>query len=127
MARVTEIEVKAIMDKCTTATATVNTMIDAASELITVTFEGDSTMSDTQLKELERWLTAHMLASTFHRMADQTKVGDASVKYTGKYGMKLESTPYGQMVLTLDTSGKMAKLGKQVATIFGVPTKEYDI
>ena len=120
MARVTAAEVKAIMDSCTVADATVTIMIGSATEVIDNVFENDTDISTTLLKELERWLAAHMLASTLSRTTSEEKLGDASVKYTGKWGMKLESTPYGQMVLVLDTSGKMANAGKQAARMYAV-------
>jgi hypothetical protein len=119
-ARVTATEVKAIMDNCTTADAVVTVMIGAATELIDEVFSNNTEVSTTLLKEIERWLTAHMLASTLSRTTSDEKVGDAEVKYTGKWGSKLESTPYGQMVLTLDFTGKMAKMGKIGASITAI-------
>jgi hypothetical protein len=120
-ARVTAAEVKAIMDGCTTADAVVTTMIGAATELIDEVFLNDTDVNTTLLKEIERWFTAHMIASTVFRTTSEEKVGDAEVKYTGKWGSKLESTPYGQMVITLDFTGKMAKMGKMGASITAVP------
>ena len=120
MARVTAAEVKEIIDGCTTSDVIVGVMIDAASELITQVFEDDEDIGTTLLKEIERWLTAHMLVSTLERMGSEEKVGDAQIKYTGQWGKKLESTPYGQMVLTLDTTGKMAKMGKSGASVTAI-------
>ena len=123
MARVTHDEVKEIMDNCTVTDAIVDTFIGAATELITQVFT-DGTVGDTLLKEIERWLTAHMLASTLSRTTSDEKLGDASVKFTGVWGKRLELTPYGQMVLILDTSGKMANAGKMAASIYAV--EEFD-
>lgn len=123
-ARVTVSEVKEIMDSCTVTDAIVNTFIGAATELVDTAFENDTTTSTTLLKEIERWLTAHMLASTLSKTTSDEKLGDASVKYTGQWGKKLESTPYGHMVLILDVTGKMANSGKMGASIFAVP--EFD-
>jgi hypothetical protein len=119
MARVTHEEVKEIMDNCTVTDAIVDTFIGAATELITQVFT-DGSVGDTLLKEIERWLTAHMIASTLSRTTSDEKLGDASVKFTGTWGKRLESTPYGQMCLVLDTSGKMANAGKMGATIYAV-------
>jgi hypothetical protein len=119
-ARVTASEVKQIMDGCTTADAVITIMIGAATELIDEVFLNDTDVSTTLLKEIERWLTAHMIASTVYRTTSDEKIGDAQVKYTGKWGSKLESTPYGQMVLTLDFTGKMAKMGKMGASITAI-------
>ena len=126
MARVTAAEVKQIMDGCTTSDTIVEVMIDAATDVITAVFDGDVDMTTARLKEIERWFTAHMLASTLHRTTSEEKVGDASAKFTGKWGEKLNSTPYGQMVLTLDTTGKMSKAGKQAASIFAVEVNKFD-
>jgi hypothetical protein len=123
MARVTHDEVKEIMDNCTVTDAVVDTFIGAATELVTKIFT-DGSVSDTLLKEIERWFTAHMLASTLSRTTSDEKLGDASLTYTGKWGMRLESTPYGQMVMLLDPSGKMANAGKMGATIYAV--QEFD-
>ena len=115
--RVTATEVKSIMDGCTTADTVVETLIKGASETVNSIF---NTTDLTLYKEIERWLTAHMLASTLARTTSEEKIGDASAKYTGKWGSKLESTPYGQMVLILDTTGKMANAGKMEASIYAV-------
>ena len=61
-----------------------------------------------------------MIASSLDRVASEEKLGDASIKYTGQWGKKLESTPYGQMVLTLDPTGLIGNLGKSAATIYAV-------
>ena len=122
--RVTATEVKAIMDNCTVLDIVVDTFIIASEELITKIYENDTSVSDVLLKEIQRWLTAHMLASTLHRTASEEKVDDASIKYTGKWGENLSSTPYGQVVQQLDTTGKMANIGKQAASVYAV--KSFD-
>lgn len=122
MARTTATEVKEIMDGCTVSDAIVTSLITAASEVVTQVFSGDTTISDTLLEEIERWLTAHMIASSLYRSTKTEGVGDASVSYTGTFGEGLKSTPYGQMVLTLDFTGKMAKTGKQVASVYSIPS-----
>ena len=119
--RVTAAEVKEIMDNCTTSDAIVNTLIGAASAVVDKVFTGDFTMTTAMLKEVERWLTAHMIASTLSRTTSDEKLGDAQVKYTGKWGEGLKSTPYGQMVLTLDVTGKMAKTGKMGVSVYAIP------
>jgi len=120
MARVTATEVKEIMDSCTVTDSVVDSFIAAAEEVITNTFSGDSEIGTTLLKEIERWYVAHMLASTLSRTTSEEKLGDASVKYTGKWGEKLSSTSYGQVVLTLDTSGRMSNMGKMRAGITAI-------
>lgn len=121
MVRVTAIEVKAIMQNTTIADATVDAFIVAANEVINSVFGTDVV---TSYVEIEKWFSAHLLASTIARMTSEEKVGDAMVKYIGKYESGLNSTPYGQMVMLLDTSGLMGKLGKESATMYAI--KNFD-
>jgi len=115
--RVTAAEVKEIIDNCTVANNIVETFIGAANEVVNTVFD---TTSIDSYKEIERWFSAHLIVSTLSRMTSEEKLGDASVKYMGQFGKNLESTPYGQMVMILDTSGKMVKIGKQSATITAI-------
>ncbi len=108
MALVTATEVKAIMDNCTVADAVVNTCIVAADEVINTVFEDDTEITATLLKEIERWFTAHMVATVFDRPASKERVGDVDMWYANVWKENLASTPYGQMVKQLDLSGKMA-------------------
>jgi len=118
--RTTATEVKQLIEGCDTSDSIVSAMITSASAIVDQVFEDDEDIGDVLLEEIERWLTAHMLASSLWRTASDEEVGDGRVKYTGQWGMKLESTPYGQMVLTLDTTGKMAKMGKSGAMITAI-------
>jgi hypothetical protein len=120
MARVTAPEVKEIMDNCTVDDAIVDTFILAATSLIDKVFASDTELGTDLLKEIERWYTAHLLASTLHRMASDEKVDDASIKFTGYWGKGLDSTPYGQMVQQLDITGKIGRAGKTAASIKAV-------
>ncbi len=121
MARVTATEVKEIMDNCTVSDTVVNAFITSGTLLIDGVFSGDSVIGTSLLKEIERWFVAHMLASTLSRTASEEKLGDAQIKYTGQWGKNLESTPYGQMVLQLDFTGKMKNsTGKQSANITAI-------
>jgi hypothetical protein len=83
-------------------------------------FSEDDELGSTLLAEIKTWLSAHFIAITIMRMSSEEKLGDASVKYIGKYGTKLESTPYGQAVLMMDITGKMANTGKMRASIYAV-------
>lgn len=123
--RTTHDEVLEIMDSdCSVSHAVVDRLIIAANAVVDQVFENDTDIGTTLLEEIECWLTAHMIASTLYRTTSEEKVGDATAKYTGQWGKKLESTPYGQMVLTLDITGKMAKAGKAAASIFAIPSFE---
>ena len=98
--------------------AAITSMITLANTMVTDTVTCG--LSAAILKEIERWLTAHLIAVTHDRMAVSEKLGEAEVKYSGVYGEGLKSTTYGQMVLQLDTCGSFAKLGKKSATITAI-------
>ena len=122
MARTTATEVKAIMDNCTVGDPVVNAFIISSNAIVTKVFSGDTNIGATLKAEIERWFTAHMLASTLSRTTKTEKIGEVSVTYTGEFGENLSSTPYGQMVMQLDVTGKMAKIGKKKASIYAIPS-----
>ena len=119
--RVTATEVKEILDNSALSDTIVDAYILGANSLVnSVLGTGDTAL----LKEIERWMAAHMIASSRERMAQKEGAGGAYIEYTGTSGQELRSTPYGQMVLTLDTSGEMASLGLKKASIYAV--KSFD-
>lgn len=120
MARTTAAEVKEIMDNCTLEDDIVYVYIVAANALVTKILGDDTTIGSVLLEEIERWFTAHMIASTRWRTTTREKIGDASVEYTGEFKQNLSSTPYGQMVMQLDVTGKMGNVGKKAASIHAV-------
>lgn len=118
MARVTASEVKTVMDNCTLSDTIVDNYITAANAVVTDILGDDTDIGATLLEEVEKFYTAHLIARTTHRVATEEQLGDARVKYTGQYGQGLDSTPYGQIVKELDTTGKMAgSLGKARAKL----------
>jgi len=124
MARTTSAEVKQVMDGCTVSDIIVDSYIVAANALVTKILGTDTTIGSTLLEEVERWFTAHMLACTISRTTESERLGDASVKYTGQFRENLSSTPYGQMVMQLDITGKMGNIGKRGASVFAVTSFE---
>lgn len=118
--RTTAAEVLQILDSCTLSSTIIDVFIASASRLVDVVYEDDTTMTSSQLEDVELWLTAHMISSTLHRTTSKETIGDTSVSYTGYWSKNLESTPYGQMVLILDTTGLMGNVGKQAASITAV-------
>lgn len=124
--RTTAEDVKSIMVECSVSNSVINNLIIAANALIDEVFLYDTEVSDTILTEIEKWLTAHMLAVSLHRTTSEEKIGDASQRFTGKWGEGLKSTPYGQMVLTLDFTGKMGNVGKAGASIYAVTSFDED-
>ena len=121
MARVSADEVREII-----TTALLDPAIDAyiaiANPMVTNTVTCG--LAASILKEIERWLTAHMIAITNDRTTTEEKLGEATVKYAGVYGEGLKGTSYGQMVLLLDTCGSFANLGKKSASIKSITSFE---
>ena len=78
-----------------------------------VTDKLSGSLDSEQCIEIARWFAAHLAASTLDRMADNEKIGEASIKYSGVTGKGLDATMYGQQVKLLDTSGILANLGKK--------------
>lgn len=109
MARTTDTEVKKIisLNKVTDTTP----FIDTANLLVTKHL-GNSGLSDDELTQIEKYLTAHLL--TLHndeRQLKTQKLGDATDTYAGNFGKGLEFSQFGQMVLMLDNTGTMQGLG----------------
>lgn len=124
MARVTADEVKEILDNTSLTDPIIEAYITGANALVNKTFETGTSPGTDLLKEIERWLTAHMISCTRERMAKKEGAGGAYIEYTGQYGENLSSTSYGQMVLTLDSTGQMAALAGKKASITAI--KSFD-
>lgn len=110
MAYTTAAEVKEILTT-SLSDAAVEAYIAVATDMI-----ADLTTTNldtTRLELIERWLTAHLIAVTKERQTQEEEVGEARAKYTGKFGMNLQSTTYGQTASMLDTTGALAELGKK--------------
>lgn len=120
MARTTAADVKEILDNCNKTDDQIEPFITSANLFITDVFSSNTTIGDSLLTELEKWLAAHMVSTTIWRTASDEKVGDVSVKYTGTWGEMLKSTSYGQMVLMLDTTGEIASTGKERSTTYAI-------
>lgn len=119
--RVTAKEVRSILDNSSLPDSIVNSYITGANALINSAL---GTGTTDLLKEIERWLSAHMIACTVERVASKEGAGGAFIEYTGKYDQGLKSTSYGQMVATLDTSGVMAGLMGKSAKITAIKSFE---
>jgi hypothetical protein len=115
-ARVTATEVKAILKETELTDPNVEEFIAAATLVVDSVFSGDTTTSASLLKEIERWFTAHLIACTLERMEKEAGAGTAYIKYIGDYGQGLSGTPYGQAIMTMDITGKMAMLYRRAAS-----------
>lgn len=108
-------KVKEIMD---TDIEDMTAFIKAANLIVSEKLVGQGLSAD-YLEEIERWLAAHLACARDPR-EKSSKTGDASATYTGNFGEGLKSTPYGQQVLLLDSTGIMAKIGKKKATFVSI-------
>jgi len=115
--RVTANEVREIMDDTDLTNTNIDSFISGANALMNTLF-GNSTLP--LHKEVERWLTAHLIACTRERQALKEEAGSAKITYTGVYEKGLSMTSYGQMAMTLDTSGKLMLLMLRRASIYAV-------
>lgn len=82
-------------------------------------------LAEDLLKDIETWLTAHLIATGKEIQPISEKVGDVSVQYSAVGGKRdkggfLEETTYGRMVLFLDTSGGFQKSSMKRASIKAV-------
>lgn len=122
MARVVATEVLAVMpDETVLTETTILPYITSANVFVTASLEG--ALDEDVLKEVERWLSAHMATVAKDRVSKEEGAGGAYIKYAGKWEDELASTQFGQMVLMLDTSNTLRNLkdGMKQAWIKAVP------
>lgn len=109
--RVTDDQVKEIikttLEDVTPFIKTANTLIN---DVLAEDIE-DGNVSAAELIQIELWLSAHFVAIREPRAMSRS-TGESSVKYHGQTGKGLESTPYGQQVMIIDSTGKLADRGK---------------
>ena len=97
----------------------ITAIITQANEMVTRTLSGEG-MEAGLLKDIETWLTAHIIAIGKERQVASEKVGDIWLTYNKNPSGFFQSTTYGQMVLILDTSGKFQTSNKQKASIVAI-------
>lgn len=114
MARVEPHEVLEII---TTDKVDIEPYITAANSLVTSEL-GDEGLGSARLKEIERWLAAHFLVHAGTDSAPgqvvEEAIGETRRRFSegqAAFG-NLDSTRYGKMAMLLDTTGKLAGLGK---------------
>lgn len=120
--RTTIQDVKDILEPNDLADAVIESIITSASTMLDSLFAGQS-VSTALMAEIERWLSAHMIASTVLRQAVDQGAGGAYEKYSGVYGEGLKSTTYGQTALALDNTGTLASSGGKKIQFFAVPQR----
>ncbi len=101
-------EVKAIIEIDTDiiSDANITAMITVAGTYLGVVLL-DKGLTTDQLHDIQMYLSAHYIGIKDKRITSE-KTGDANAKYEGKTGMMLKFTRYGQMAISLDTSGTLA-------------------
>jgi hypothetical protein len=118
MAKISVDDVKAIIETDLTDTD-IQAYVDDAYDVITSIFSNDKPV-------LQRWLAAHLIATSRERQIDKGAAGPASATYAGQTGMGLASTTYGQQALALDPTGKLAaRLGRKAVTVKAVKGTEW--
>lgn len=109
MSRTNSTLVEGILGNEWNGTTDLTPYIDTASSLVDDLVANASSLNITapasgKLELIERWLSAH-----FYQQMDpgyqSKKTKDASGDFTGKTGMNLSSTRYGQSAMMLDTTG----------------------
>ena len=111
MARVTSEEVQAIMKDYDSA-IDLDAFITAANLLITGVCN-DSGYSAAELKEIERWYSAHLYCINDPQLAE-AEAGNGKSKYQYKVDLAINQTRYGQMAMTLDYKGNLSQLNKRI-------------
>lgn len=122
--RVTVDEVKQIIT--VPSTLEIVPFIRAANLTVTSKLGSSTTLSTAQKKEIERWLSAHFIATSKVRQSRVDELGDAKIEYSGRYGLGLNATSYGQQVMLLDTTGVLANMGKPGVTFAAITHCEGD-
>jgi len=109
--RTTVERVKALLDVDISVTdLVIASFIETATTLVTDAL-GTSALTDTTLEEIERWLTAHLIAYTLERQSKSEEAGSAKIVYAGDLAQEgLKGTTYGQMAVSLDTTGTLKSL-----------------
>lgn len=89
----------------------IESYVDGANVFVTTQLDGKS-LTDATLAEIERWIAAHMIAVSKEQQIKEAGAGGAEVKYTGYWSYGLLATNYGQMAISLDSSGTLSSISK---------------
>lgn len=105
--RTNNTEVKIIIPTALTD-AEIDSLIIMANRMVNNTLDGEG-LSAALTKDIETWMTAHLIAIGKERQVETEKIGDIWVSYTENPSGFLQSTTFGQMVLSLDPTGNFQK------------------
>ena len=110
MARTTAAEVKLILDTTTLTDPVIDSFIVSANLFVTNAL-ASTTLGATTLADIERWISAHLLSFTIERQAKKEEAGSAKIEYAGNFnGKGLLGTSYGQLAVSLDTTGTLEEI-----------------
>lgn len=111
-----------ILDETTLDEDVIEAYINNANVFVTA-YLGTKGLSDDLLANIEMWLAAHMIVVTRERAIKEAGAGGAYVKYAGAWGEGLLGSTYGQMAVSLDTSGTLVNIakGKSNAWVHAIP------
>ena len=110
MARVTDAEVRAIMEQDQIIVSDLTPFITAA-DIVIDDHAAIAALSDATTKEISRWLAAHFTSIMDKRVASE-KAGSVSQDFQYKLGLNFQVTMYGQQAMMLDSSGTLSRLNK---------------
>ena len=125
--RVTADEVEAIMDDAFAMESSFDvTPFITAANLVVTDRLGLSGLGDDLLKEIERWLSAHLASCKYTRHKSEA-IGDAQqTLQVGPLGKGLDWSSYGQQVKLLDSTGVLANVGKRKAFLKAMNAPSWD-
>lgn len=118
-ARVTAAEVAAIIEYNSDVITDLTPFITAANLYVTQQL-GESGMDDDYLKEIERWVAAHLVKIRDVSPLEE-RAGEAwDINAIPKLGDGLRATKEGMQAIMLDYTGKLARTAKGRVAAFGV-------
>lgn len=123
-ARITEQDVRDIMGDKDFSGFSIDAFILSANSVVSNAFRNSVIADAAFLKMIETWFCAHLIASVHFKEVEEEKLGDATVKYAGKFDSGLDSTSYGKMVKQLDYTGLMEASNKSKMKITAIKQVE---
>lgn len=123
-ARITVDELKEIFETAM-SDAQLAAFVNTATLVVTEELTGQG-LSAGRLKQIELYLSAHYAHTNDPRFQTENTAGEHSYTAQGKTDMGLNATFYGQQVLMLDTTGKLAKAAAGLKRASFTVLSEYD-
>ena len=118
-------EVQDIMQDTTIDSTYITNVLTTVDRILSKVYEYyTGVIGNNLLTEIQKYYAAHIIASTTSRMGAEEQVGEARIKYIGKWDVGFNATPYGQILLALDTSGLIAKSALKTTSIYAIKSFE---